>query len=118
LASALPWAASGRRLRDSYELVAVAARLDLVGEPALSASAAWPLLPLAVVLTWLAVLFHRPRWTATLALTVGLSALGLAVAVIRSPLAPEVGARMALVTGSVSVLGALIVWESRGDGRE
>lgn len=108
-ASVLPWAASGRRLRDSYELVAVAARLDLLGERTASLAGAWSFLPFAVALTCLAVLFHRPWATATLSLSVGISALGLGLAVSRSPLGMEVGAKVAAATGLVAVGGALAV---------
>jgi hypothetical protein len=89
--------------------VAVAGRLDLIDQPLLGASAAWWALPPAVVLTCLAMLFRRPWATAILSLSVGLSALGLAAAVIRSPLELQLGAQVALLAGAVSVVGALIV---------
>lgn len=109
MASVLPWAASGRRVRDSYELVAVASRLDLVPERLVGVAGAWVLLPLVTVITCLAVLFRRPWATATLSLSVGISALVLGLAVARSPLRVEVGARVAAVTGLLAVGGALAV---------
>ena len=108
-ASFLPWARSGTRLRDSYELVAVAGRLDVLPSPWAGASAAWSLLPLCAVLVGVAMAFHRPLAIGTISLTVGIASISLAVVVFASPLGTELGARAALLTGSTSVVGALVV---------
>ncbi len=109
VASFLPWARSGSRVRDSYELVAVADRLDLLASPWAGASAAWTLLPLCTVLAGVGVASHRPFVIGTISLTVGIASISLAVVVFASPLGTELGARAAVVTGAISVVGALVV---------
>ena len=96
-------------MRDSYELVAVADRLDLLASPWAGASAAWTLLPLCTVLAGVAMAFHRPFAIGTISLTVGIASISLAVVVFASPLGAELGARAAVVTGTISVVGALVV---------
>ncbi len=107
VASFLPWGASGRRTRNSYELVAVAGRLDLVPQVLVRPSRAWYFLPLCVVAICLFMFLRRPWCATVLSLSVGLVALGLGVAVLGSPLGVELGARAAVATGSCSVVGAL-----------
>lgn len=107
LASFLPWGASGRRTRNSYELVSVAGRLDLVPDALILPSRAWYFLPLCVIAICLFMFLRCLWWATVLSLSVGLVALGLAVAVLGSPLGVEPGARAAVVTGSCSVVGAL-----------
>jgi hypothetical protein len=96
-------------VRDSYELVAVADRLDLLASPWAGASAAWTLLPLCTVLAGVGVASHRPFVIGTISLTVGIASISLAVVVFASPLGTELGARAAVVTGAISVVGALVV---------
>lgn len=109
VASFLPWASSGARLRDSYELVAVAGRLDLVPDALAGASRLWSFLPLGVVLTC-AAMFLRASWIlAMISLIVGTASIALAMAVLRSPLGAELGAGVGVLTGFVSVVGASIV---------
>lgn len=109
VASFLPWASSGVRLRDSYELVAVAGRLDLVPEALAGPSRAWSLLPLCSVFTCAAVIFRCAWLLAMFSLIVGAASVGLAIVVFRSPLGTELGAQVAVVTGLLSVVGVPIV---------
>ena len=109
VASFLPWASSGARLRDSYELAAVAGRLDLVPASLAGPSRAWSLVPLCTVITCGAVVFRCSWLLATLSLIVGAASLGLSVVVFRSPLGTELGAQVAFVTGLISVLGVPMV---------
>jgi len=108
LASFLPWASSGERLRDSYELVAVAGRLDLVPSALAGPSRAWSLLPLCTLATCIAVILRRTWLFATLSLIVGFASVSLAIVVLRSPLGVEPGAQVAVVAGMSSVVGASI----------
>ncbi|MEX2658737.1 MAG: hypothetical protein WD232_03495 [Acidimicrobiales bacterium] len=109
LASFLPWARSGERLRNSYELIDVVGRLELIPVVLVGPSRLWSLLPLAAVLTCIAVFFQRPWCTTVLSLFVGLAALGLVVAVVDSPLGVGFGAWAATLTGVLSAIGALNV---------
>jgi hypothetical protein len=52
---------------------------------------------------------HRPFVIGTISLTVGIASISLAVVVFASPLGTELGARAAVVTGAISVVGALVV---------
>jgi hypothetical protein len=83
--------------------------LDLSHEGLVAPSRAWYFLPLCVVAICLFVFLRRTWWATVLSLSVGLLALGLAFAVLGSPLAVELGARAAVVTGTCSVIGALLV---------
>lgn len=107
-ASFLPWASSGERLRDSYELVSVAGRLDLVPSALAGPSRAWSLLPLCTLVTCVAVILRRTWLFATMSLIVGIAFVSLAIVVLRSPLGVEPGAPVGVVAGTSSVIGALI----------
>ena len=109
IASFLPWARSGDRLRDSYELVAVVGRLELLPSILARPYLAWYFLPLCAIGTAIVVLSHRPLWSTVLGLIVGSAAGGLAAAVVSSPLGVGIGARIAMVTGTLCVAGALMV---------
>jgi hypothetical protein len=109
VASFLPWARSGSRVRDSHELVAVAGRLDLIPPAWTRASAAWSLVPLAAVLTCVAMAYRRALPLGIISLTVGIASISLAAVVLSSPLGAALGARAAVLTGSLSIVGALIV---------
>ncbi len=106
LGSVLPWATSGARTRSSHELVRVAARLDLVeGTPAVLVRA-WHFVVLAAVVVVGLVLARRLRWAAVLAMVVGVSTLGLAFAVKRSPLEADVGLALSVLGAIVALSGA------------
>lgn len=109
LASFLPWASSGARLRDSYELVAVAGRLDLVPKSLAGPSRAWSLVPLCTVVSCAAVILRCSWLLATLSLIVGAASVSLALVVFSSPLGTELGAQIAFVTGLISVVSAPMV---------
>lgn len=98
----------------------MAGRLDLLPDALVVPSAAWHLLPLSALLTYVLV-FLRHTWCSTvLALLISLAALGLVAAVMGSPLGVGLGAQVAVVTGSLPVAGALmaVVARSRGRRRE
>ena len=108
-ASFLPWARSGARLRNSHQLVAVAGRLDLIPHAWRAPSRAWSLVPLCAVLTCVAMAFHRTWLVGTISLAVGIASITLAAVVFASPLGTELGAQVAVLTGALSIIGALIV---------
>lgn len=119
VASFLPWARSGARLRDSYELVGVVGRLDLVPAMLAGPSVAWYFLPLCALLTCISVFLRCTLCSTVLGLVVGGATLGLVVAVIGSPLGIELGVPVAASTGLLSVVGALMVGaQGRGSRRD
>lgn len=87
----------------------MAGRLDLLPDAWVPAYAAWSLLPLAAVLAGFALAYRRLTALAIISLSVGTASVSLAVAVLRSPLGTDLGAWVAVLTGSLSIVGALLV---------
>ena len=87
----------------------MAGRLDLVPDAWAGPSAAWSLLPLAAVLACFAMAYRRRILLGIISLTVGIASISLAVVVFTSPLGTALGAHVAVLTGSLSIVGALIV---------
>lgn len=103
----LPWGASGRAERSSYELVAVLTRLEVVdGWPAVLLRA-WYLLPLLAAATVVAVLAGRRGPARLLGTATGVAVVGMAAALSRSPLSPRPGVCVTIV-GTVLVGGGVL----------
>jgi hypothetical protein len=107
-----PWLRSGRRLRSSYELLAVADRLGFLGDgPGRWLPRTWAFMPLAAALVLAALVWGRPRLGGTVGFAAGVYAVVLSVGTIASPLAVEWGTMVGAVGGTASVVGGLaLVW--------
>lgn len=103
----LPWAASGRAERNSFELVSLAEQLDLLPRGTHVLAVLWPALPLLASVAVAATVLSRPRLAGTAAVLSGAWSAAVAIAVLRSPLAPRPGVGLALGAAALSiVLGA------------
>ena len=111
----LPWAASGRASRTSFELLRSAERLDLLhGGWQHAMTIGWYLMPVAVAVLWLASVTVRPVIVAILGTAVGALAVVLALTVRSSPLRPEIGTSATIVTGGLAAVGAAATaWTTR-----
>ena len=86
-ASFADWTRVGVRRRNSFELVAVARRLEVVPNDALGVLArTWVLAPLLSVLALTAIVYRRPRLAALAAGLVSVGTLSLVMAINSSPL--------------------------------
>jgi hypothetical protein len=107
LGSALPWGGSGREDRSSFELVQVADRLDVLEGAAAVVARAWLLLPFAVAVIAIAGVTGRRRLAAVLGTVVAVLAVGLALAVLRSPLLARVGVPVTMVGAALLALAGV-----------
>lgn len=108
LASFLPWAQSGQSHRNSYELVAVAHRLEVLPAGVAGARVLWYVVPALVAAMFLAWVLERRALASTLAALVGLLSAVAAVLTARSPVSVEGGAVLAGGAGAVAVAGAAL----------
>jgi hypothetical protein len=101
----LPWLYSGARPRSSFDLVAIARRLDLSPEGWQGLLLRmWPLVPLVCVLATMAAWWGRHRLAAALALVAGIGSSWLSLRV-RSA---DLGANLRLAVGpTVTLVGAV-----------
>lgn len=99
-----PWARSGERVRSSYELVDVAGTAGIVSESIESLVRAWYLVPIGCAVVFLSGVFAARRTAALALATVGASIATFSYLVVRSPLIPAGGCRVALVLGTGSAL--------------
>ncbi|MEJ7846052.1 MAG: hypothetical protein WKF93_10435 [Acidimicrobiales bacterium] len=104
----LPWGASGRAERSSYELVAVLSRLEVVDGWRADLATAWYFLPLLAAAALVAVLAGRRPLARILGTAMGVAVVGMAVAVTRSPLSPRPGMCVTII-GTV-LLGGGVLW--------
>lgn len=98
-----PWARSGERARTSYELVEVAKEAGIVTslEPLMRA---WYLVPLGCGVVFLCGFFTARRAAGLALATVGAAIAWFSYLVIRSPLLPTGGCRIALLLGTACAL--------------
>lgn len=104
----LPWGASGRAERSSYELVAVVTRLNVLNGPVAALAPLWYFVPLVAAGALVAELGGRPSLARGLGAVMGAAAVGLAGAVLRSPLSLRSGVCVTMV-GTV-LLGGGVLW--------
>jgi hypothetical protein len=106
--AAAVWARSGDRARNSFALVRLARRLEVVPDALAPLAVAWFLLPVLVGVAWLCFGLGRSRATSAISATAGALALGGVAAVAASPLRLEVGAGVTAAGGALALLGALV----------
>ena len=106
--SFLPWLRSGRRGRSSYEMYALAKRLDFGDGPAARGLVAmWPVVPLVVVAAALAAWSSRHHVSAGLAVLGALYVAVVCVVAWRAPLPAMVGVAVTFI-GAVALAAAAI----------
>jgi hypothetical protein len=104
----MPWGRSGQTSRTSYELISVAARLDVLDGGWARLAPLWLLVPVLTGASWLALSISRSRTAATLAASVGLQTLAAATLTERSPLAAEAGVAVGRWAGLVALAAAAV----------
>jgi hypothetical protein len=108
VAAFLPWLASGRVERNSFDTVRSAERLGVAEarwqELLLDA---WYLLPLLGALALAAMVLHRPALAAWLALAAGAIAAVVGIMVVGAPVSSRSGPIVAIGMGVLTVGGAL-----------
>lgn len=104
----LPWGASGRAERSSYELVAVLSRLEVLDGWLAAPATAWYFLPLLAAAGLVAVLTGRQPLARILGTVTGVAVVGMAVALTRSPLSPRPGVCVTII-GTV-LMGGGVLW--------
>ena len=114
----LPWGASGRRSRSSYELIAVLDRLEVLDGAGAVAAKAWYLAPLLAGATVLAAAFDRRALAHGLAALVAAGGATLAVLTRRSPLLDRFGTSVTLVAAGVVGVGWVLALVQRGRTRD
>lgn len=114
----LPWGASGRRSRTSYELVAVLDRLEVLDGAGAAAAKAWYLAPLLAGATLLAAAARRPALARSLAGVVAAGGATLAVLTRRSPLLDRPGTSVTLLAAGVVGVGLVLALVERGRARD
>lgn len=114
----LPWGASGRRERSSYELIGVLDRLEVLDGAAAAGARAWYLAPLVAGATLLAAGLGRVALTRVLAAAVAAGGAALALATKRSPLLDRAGTSVTLVAAGVVGVGLVLALVQRGRTHE
>lgn len=116
VAGFLPWLRTGQRERNGFELVDAARSLDVLDAPWQRAIATlWYLVPLAATLCCLALLLHRPRTAAGLAVGAGAVGLCITLLVELAAIPVLVGLRVGLVAALAAVVaGSLELVPHRG----
>ena len=109
----LPWGASGRRERSSYELVGVVDRLGVLDGAAAAAVTAWYLAPVLAVVVWLAAATGRHAAARGVAAVLAAGGAVLAVAVRRSPLLDRPGTCATIAAAGVVGLGLVLALVER-----
>ena len=114
----LPWGASGRRERNSYELIAVLDRLEVLDGAAADAAKAWYLAPLLAGATLLAAAAGLRGVASALAAVVAAGGAVLAVLTRRSPVLDRFGTSVTLVAAGVVGVGLVLALVQRGRARD
>ena len=109
----LPWGASGRRERSSYELVGVVDRLDVLDGTAAAAVTAWYLAPVLAAVVWLTAATGRHGVARAVAAVLAAGGAALAVAVRRSPLLDRPGTYATIAAAGVVGLGLVLAFVER-----
>ncbi|MBA2497578.1 MAG: hypothetical protein H0V33_10895 [Acidimicrobiia bacterium] len=104
----LPWGASGRAERSSYELVAVLSRLEVVDGWLADLATAWYFLPLLAAAALVAVLTGRRQLARILGTATGVAVVGMSAAVTRSPLSPRPGMCVTII--GTMLVGGGVLW--------
>lgn len=122
-----PWVASGRRNRNSYDIVQLVDRLGFAPDgPVEVALRTWPLVPLLVVAATIAVWWRRHVLATVSGLAAGLYAGGVGVAVSTGPRDGIVrvvdgprttAAGAAIVLAGVVIIAVAATWRSVRDGQ-
>lgn len=111
----LPWLQTGAATRNSFAVVRAARRLGVIdNDVASGVLGAWYFVPLLAALVVLLVALRRPRAAGALAMVVGAVVAVIAVVVLRSPTAVEVGPSVALVAGLSALSGGTMVVVATG----
>ena len=108
VAAFLPWGGSGTTERSSFEIVAIADRLDVVDEPLRSVARAWYAAPLVGAAAALAAATRRRALAEVAGTVVAAGGVALAVAVARSPLRALPGICVTIVGASMVVAGLVV----------
>ena len=115
-----PWGASGERARNSYEIVDIAGRADVIPGSLAGAAQLWFLVPVLCGVVLLAIAARGVRLAGAVAATLGGLVGAASVLVARSPLVLEPGAIIGAVAGGCTVIagGAVLVTASRQGGSD
>jgi hypothetical protein len=116
-----PWGASGERSRNSYEIVDIAERADVIPGSLAGVAQLWFLVPALCGVVLVAISLRLVRLAGVGAATLGGLVGAASVLVARSPLVLEPGAIIGAVAGGCTVIagGAVLVTASRqGEGDE
>lgn len=106
VAGFLPWIRTGQRERSGFELVDTARTLDVLDSGVQRGLAlALYLVPLAAALCWFAVLMHRRRAAAVLAIATGVVGAIVALSVERAAVASLSGVRATLIAALAVLVG-------------
>lgn len=107
-AAGLPWATTGERTRNAFQLMRAVDSAGLAEGPgARTLIVATALLPALAAAAWVAASLRRPRLLATLGSGTGAIAMAGGVVVMRSPVEAGVGVYLALVAAALTMGGAL-----------
>ncbi len=104
---ALPWGGSGRRDRSSFEVVQFASRNGYL-EGMAAAGRLWLLAPMVVAVVLVATGLRWTRTAMAAGTVLALSAVGLAIALERSPLVPRFGVRITMLGVGVVILDCAV----------
>ena len=108
LASFLPWGQSGQSERTSYELVAVAHRLELLPAGVAGGRVLWYCVPALVAASFLTWVLEKRVVATTLSALVGLLAAVAALLIARSPVTVRSGAVLAGGAGVAAIIGGAL----------
>jgi len=113
----LPWGASGRRERTSFELIAVLDRLEVLDGAGAAAAKAWYLAPFLAGATLVAAALGRRALAHVLAAVVAGGGATLAVLTRRSALLDRFGTSVTLIAAGVVGVGLVLALVQRGRTR-
>lgn len=112
----LPWVRTGEATRSSYRLLRDLSTLGVLRSgPAVAARVTWVLLPAVAALALLLISLAKARLGAAVGAVAALIGLGGALAVLRSPVAPQPGVWVMLAVAPVAL--ALCLLTAFVDGR-
>lgn len=110
-----PWLRTGSAVRNSFEVVQAADRLDVLpGGPQAVISVVWAFLPLVAVLAVLALTVDRVPVAVVLTVVVGLVQAGFGAVVTNAPRSADWGATAGLALGlTLAVVALATAWITR-----
>jgi hypothetical protein len=109
LGTFMPWVRSGQTSRSSYGLLGLVDRLEFAPDgPAAMAVKWWPLVPLLLTVSVVAVWWPRHSVAIPAAVVAGVYVCGMALALAKAPV-PLLAGRMASIAGALVLLGAAAV---------